>query len=101
MQKTLDWAPYYEILEQDLPYREKLSAYAAIGRQRMDSERFNEFCDEHFGNLDEVISEFFTTDRAKDAVRQKVSSLFPEHEVDSFTDLFWDRIQLWRADVTS
>ena len=101
MPKTLDWAPYYEILEQDLPFRERLKAYAAIGHQRMETERFNEFCNDHFSNLDEVLSDFFTTDRAKDAVRQKVSSLFPEHEVDSFTDLFWERIQQWRADSTS
>ena len=101
MPKTLDWDPYYEILEQDLPFRERLSAYAAIGHQRMETDRFNEFCDENFGNLDEVTAEFFTTDRAKDAVRQKVASLFPEHEVDSFTDLFWDRIQQWRSDLSS
>ena len=29
---------------------------------------------------------------------QKVVALFPEHEVDEFTDYFWDKIQQWRAD---
>jgi hypothetical protein len=101
MRKTLDWEPYYEILEQDLPYRERLKAFAAIGHQRMETDRFHEFCDKHFKNLNEVTVEFFATDKANDAVRQKVGSLFPEHEVDSFTDLFWDRIQQWRADQSS
>jgi hypothetical protein len=35
---------------------------------------------------------------ANDAVRQKVAALFPAHEVDDFTALFWQRIQRWRAD---
>jgi hypothetical protein len=32
----------------------------------------------------------------RDAIHQKVSALFPAHEVEEFTELFWRRIQLWR-----
>ena len=32
----------------------------------------------------------------RDAIHQKVEALFPAHEIDEFTELFWDRIQLWR-----
>ena len=49
-------------------------------------------------HLDEVAWEFFGTDVAKDAVRQKVAALFPAHEVEQFTELFWTRIQAWRGD---
>ena len=45
-----------------------------------------------------MVWEFFATDEAKDAVRQKVAALFPAHEVEQFTELFWDRIQTWRAE---
>jgi hypothetical protein len=41
---------------------------------------------------------FFATPRAKEAVRLKVAALFPAHEVEMFTELFWNRIQAWRAD---
>ncbi len=98
MRRTLDWAPYYEIADRDLPYREKLAAYAAIARKRLDTDRFEEFCAEHLGALDETLSDFFGSDLARDAVRQKVTALFPEHEIDEFTDYFWDKIQQWRAD---
>ena len=30
---------------------------------------------------------------------QKVAALFPAHEVEQFTELFWQRIQAWRADA--
>jgi hypothetical protein len=45
--------------------------------------------------------EYFGTDKARDAVRQKVVALFPEHEWDEFTDHFWNEIQEWRAAESS
>ena len=81
-----------------MPYRDKLSRYAAIARERFESDRFEEFCATHLGHLDEVAWEFFATPDAKDAVRQKVTALFPAHEVEKVTELFWERVQRWRAD---
>ena len=98
MRRTLDWDPYYDVLAQDLPYRERIAAYGAIARQRFDTDAFDDFCATHLGHLDEAVWEFFATPVAKDAVRQKVTALFPAHEVDAFTELFWNRIQTWRAD---
>jgi len=31
-------------------------------------------------------------------VHKKVAALFPAHEVEQFTELFWSRIQQWRKD---
>jgi hypothetical protein len=99
MRQTLDWAPYHAVLDEGLPYRERIRRYAAIGHERMETDRFREFCDEHLAHLDEVASEFFTSDQARDAIRQKVTAIFPAHEIDDFTQLFFERIQQWRADV--
>lgn len=97
MRKNLDWQPFYEVAAQDLPYAEKLDRYAAIAEERFEKNRFEEFCARHLGHLDEVTAEFFTSAEAKDAVRQKTAALFPAHEVEKFTELFWSRIQDWRA----
>ena len=96
MRKNLDWQPYYDVLEQDLPYRDRLRAYAAIARERFETDRFEEFCHNHLGHLDEVVYELFGDQIARDAVRKKVSALYPPHEIDQFSDMFWDRIQRWR-----
>jgi len=96
MRINLDWTPYYEVAKRDLPYRERLAAYAKIARQRFDTDRFEEFCAKHLSHLDEVTWEFFATDHALEAVRQKVAALYPAHEIDAFTTLFWNRIQYWR-----
>jgi hypothetical protein len=94
-----DWQPYFEIAASGAPYPEKLAAYAALARRRLQAEEFEDFCAEHLPHLDAVVWEFFATDTARDAVRQKVAALFPAHEVEQFTDLFWDRIQQWREDA--
>lgn len=97
--KTLDWAPFYAIAEErERPYRERLAAYAQIARERFEHERFEEFCQTHLSHLDEVAWDFFGTELARTAVRKKVEALYPRHEVEAFTELFWQRIQAWRAD---
>ncbi len=96
MRRNLNWAPFYEIAAEKMPFRKKLTAYAAVARKHFDTDRFEEFCAEHLGHIDEAAREFFGTDTAKDAVRQKTAALYPADEVDTFTDLFWERIQQWR-----
>ena len=96
MRRNLDWEPFYQIAAKDMPYRERISAYAALAKERLQADQFEEFCAKHLGHLNEVAYEFFASDMAREAVRKKVAALFPEHEVDEFTNLFWQRIQLWR-----
>jgi hypothetical protein len=97
--RNLDWSPFYEVAATDAPYREKLRAYAKIANDRYQKDEFEEFCHKHLGHLDEVAHEFFATPVARDAVMKKVAALFPKHEVEPFTELFWKRIQAWRADT--
>jgi hypothetical protein len=96
MRQTLDWEPFYEVAARDLPFRERLAGYAAIARQRMENDRFVEFCHQHLGHLNEVTWEFFGTELARQFVRDKVAALYPAHEVEQFTEHFWGLIQFWR-----
>ncbi len=96
MQLTPQWDEFFAIADEDMPYAEKLAAYGDIARRRLDAERFAEFCDEHLGALDEVAYDYFATERSRDIVRNKVATLFPEHEIDQYTDHFWGLIQFWR-----
>ena len=96
MRHTVDWQPYYDVAEEGLPFEESLARYGAIADERLERERFEEFCDTHLAHLDEVALEFFGTERAKEAVRLKVESLFPKHEHEEFTEHFWGLIQFWR-----
>ena len=93
MDTNLDWQSYFEIADSERTFEEKLADYLLIARRRFDVDRFEEFCATHLSHLDEVAHEFFGKPIVHDAIRQKVEALFPEHEVDEFTELFWDRVQ--------
>lgn len=97
-QKPMGWQRYFAAVEEGMTLRERLDALMPIVHERFETERFEEFCATNLGHLDEVASEWFATDTARDAVRQKVAALFPEEEVEAFTELFFDRIQTWRTD---
>lgn len=101
MRRCLDWEPYFEIGDSDLPYEDKLAAYAELANTAFDTDRFHEFCDEHLSHLPEVTHEYFGSDHARAAVRAKVASLYPAHEIDEFTERFWQAIQRWRAEESS
>jgi len=96
MRLTPQWDDFFAIADEDGPFAEKLAAYGAIARSRLDADHFEEFCDEHLSRLDEITYEYFATDRARQIVRRKVATLFPEHEVDHFTEHFWGLLQFWR-----
>jgi hypothetical protein len=97
MRANLDWQPFFDAARPDKPWRERLVDYARIARERFSVDEFEEFCAKHLAHLDEVAYDFFGTPEARDAVKQKVTALYPVHEIEPFTDLFYDRIQKWRA----
>lgn len=96
MHANLNWGDYFEIAALDIPFDEKLDRYAKLALEYFEYEQFTEFCDKHLAHLDETAHAFFGSDLVRDAIRQKVEALYPEHEFDEFTELFWDRIQEWR-----
>lgn len=96
-----NWDPYFEIAAQDLSYDEKLEAYGKLADAYYETDKFHEWCAKNLGHLEEVTWEFFGSEMAKDAVRQKVTALFPAHEIEQFTEYFWEKIQDWRKSIKS
>ena len=97
----LNWRAYFDIADSDRSFEEKIEAYVQIAQDRFDADEFYEFCDKHLAHLDDIAHEFFGGETARDAIRQKVEALFPTHEVDDFTELFWTRVQAGRDDERS
>ena len=95
--KQLDWQPFFDAVEEGMTLRERLEALVPLAKRRFDADRFEEFCAKNLADLDAVTHDWFSTDDAKEAVRRKVAALFPPHEVETYTDLFFQRIQQWRA----
>lgn len=100
MDFDLRWPEYFAIADSDRDYREKLAAYADLARQRFDTDRFEEFCATNLGDLDVITLEHMASERALEAVRAKVTAMYPDHEVDGFTEHFWGLLQFWRQTET-
>ena len=102
MRLNQDWQPFFDVVDRqpDLPLRERLAAFAAIAHERFETEAFEEFCATHLGELDEIALDFFGSDEARAAVEEKVAAIFPAREAEEFTQLFWERVQLWRQHET-
>jgi hypothetical protein len=96
MRRNLDWEPFYAVAGRDLGPRERLKENAAIAHERFETERFRDFCRTRLGHLDALAYDFFGSERMREAIHQKVASLFPAREIEEFTELFWSRVQLWR-----
>ena len=101
MHANLNWGDYFAIAAEDKPFDEKLDEYAKLALDYFEYDRFTEFCETHLSHIDEVAYEFFGSDTVRDAIRKKVTALYPEHEIDEFTELFWDRVQTWRNEQES
>ena len=95
MRKTLDWAAVLRRSPTtDLPYSREARRVRRDRRGALRDRRVR-------GVLRQAPRATSTRSRgsssaptiAKDAVRQKVAALFPAHEVEQFTELFWGRIQ--------
>ena len=96
MKTNLDWQSYFSIADQDIPFAEKLAGYVKLARRHFDVDEFESFCATHLPQLDAMACEFFASDTVHAAIREKVTALYPEHEIDSFVELFWKRVQKWR-----
>ncbi|MCY2958315.1 MAG: hypothetical protein NT107_14920 [Planctomycetota bacterium] len=98
MRKTLDFEPFYAIAKLDLPYREKLARYAKIARTRFEADRFEEFSQQKLRPLERAAMAWFVSDRCRSAIRVKVAHMYPPHEVESFTERFFQLVLQWCKD---
>ena len=91
MKLNTNWDAYLQIADNlDLSLDDKIEEYDKLARAHFDVEEFHDFNEEYLKDLDEVALNFFQTSRFREIVREKVASLYPEHEIEKFTDHFLD-----------
>lgn len=94
--KRIDWDAFILKVDPEMTLMERIDTLLPVVHARFDTPAFEDFCAEHLPHLHEVAHEWFGSDAARDAVRRKVAAVFPPHEVDEFTELFFSRVQHWR-----
>ena len=66
--------------------------------ERFDTDAFDEFCATHLASSTRCRGSSSAPTSPRTPSAQKVAALFPAHEVEEFTELFWSRVQRWRAE---
>jgi hypothetical protein len=93
--KTLDWEPYYQVMQQTDSFVDRLAGYARIGtsvwRPRLFTNSARLFGARGRGCLGVFWQRIGTASGSTES-----RGFFPSHEVEQFTELFWQRIQAWR-----
>ncbi|MDP6932675.1 MAG: hypothetical protein QGG40_07145 [Myxococcota bacterium] len=95
MRLNQDWDRFFDLADPELPYPDRLKAYHALAMEHFEADRFEAFCAEHLSHLDQVALDFFGTDEFRDIVQAKVETLYPPHEIQSFTDHFFGLVRFW------
>ncbi len=90
------WDRFFAARDPELPTNEQILRYDAIARDLFDADRFEAFRAEHLRDLEMRARDYFATDTFRDVVREKVAALYPDHEIEPFTALFFDRVQQWQ-----
>jgi len=92
------WDRFMAARDEALDLEEQILRYDAIACELLDAEGFAAFEAEHFADLDERARAYFATDDFRRVVQQKVTALYPHHEIETFTERFFDRVQQWNPD---
>lgn len=83
----LNLQDYWDIAaREDLGYYDKLWEYEKLADKYFETEKFRDFCDVHFKDLDEQMLTFMQSDSWRKIQREKIERMFPEHEWDMFTE---------------
>jgi hypothetical protein len=94
-----DTSAYFAIADDpSLSYAEKLAGYRGLADDYFEIERYEAFCAEYLGNVDEVVYEWVSSEEFRSLLRETVRAIYPVHEHDKFLGHFGGLIDAWVRD---
>jgi hypothetical protein len=82
----------------DLTYEEKLASYRRMADDYFDVDAYQEFCERHLSNIDEVMVGYVEAGEFDNLVVETVCSTFPPHEHEAFVAHYRGLLGAWAAD---
>jgi hypothetical protein len=90
---------YFEIGDDpSLSYGEKLGEYRRLADEYFETARYEEFCERHLKNIDEIVYGWVTSDEFRSLLRETVRATYPVHEHEKFLGHFGGLIDAWIRD---
>jgi hypothetical protein len=95
----LDTAQYFEIADDaGATYPQKLAAYRELADRYFDTDRYQEFCAESLGRLDEIVLDWVAGRDFDQLLVDTVRSVYPAHEHDMFIAHLRGLLSMWVSD---
>ncbi len=99
MRINQDTRTYFDIGDRDdLSYEDKLAEYRRLADRYFEVERYEEFCAEHLGHIDELTLEYVESPPFDQLLVDTVQSAFPAHEQEEFTEHYRGLLGAWARD---
>jgi hypothetical protein len=94
-----DTRTYFDIGDRtDMGYDEKLAAYRRLADDYFDTQRYNEFCEKHLSEIDEVMVDYVEGPEFDTILVDTVRATFPAHEHDRFVPHYRGLLAAWAED---
>lgn len=102
MRAHVDTTPWFAIADNpDMTSTERLAAYQGLADDHFDRDRYDEFCEESMGPVDEIVHDWIGSDNFDHLLVSTVAATYPEHEQEQFLGHFRGLIGMWHDDATA
>ena len=83
---------------EDLSYEAKIAEYRKLSESYFSLGDYEEFCEKHLANIDEVMIDFVRSAEFDDMLVETVSTTFPDHEHEKFVSHYRGLLGAWADD---
>ncbi|MGH2729423.1 MAG: ATP-grasp domain-containing protein [Actinomycetota bacterium] len=98
----LDTRSYFDIADRaDMTYGERIEEYGRLADEYFEIDAYHEFCDEHLGEIDEVMVDFVDGAEFDRLLIATVRATFPRSEQDHFIAHYRGLLNGWAHDQRS
>jgi hypothetical protein len=81
-----------------LSYAEKLGEYRRLADEYFETEKYEEFCDRHLANVNEIVYDWVNSEEFRSLLRETVRATYPVHEHEKFLGHFGGLVDAWVRD---
>jgi len=97
-----DTRTYFDIADRlDMTYGERIEEYGRLADEYFEIDAYQEFCDEHLGEIDEVMVDFVDGAEFDRLLIETVRATFPRSEQDQFIAHYRGLLNGWAHDQRS
>jgi protein associated with RNAse G/E len=94
-----DTSRYFAVADDpSLSYAEKLGEYRRLADEYFETEKYEEFCDRHLANVNEIVYDWVNSEEFRSLLRETVRATYPVHEHEKFLGHFGGLFDAWVRD---